>query len=315
MADSIDPPLFERIVVGVDGERGGRDALALAALLQRAGGGELIAVHVHAPAHTVDLSHPGRTEAALAAEQFELLERELAAAGLQAHATVMTENSPARALHTAAERHAAQLIVVGACHLTGAERVVAGDDATGTLHGAPCAVAVAPRGFARSGGELRLVGVGVDDSPEANAALELARHLARRVGAVIRATTVVHLEHPFGSFTAWEPAWPVDVPDARDTGQRLLDRLLADPGHKATGEVAVGTTWEQLASRSGDLDLLVLGARNHSPLRRLVLGSTSTKLVRHIPCPLLVLPRTADARRDRAATGAIAAREAHVARR
>ena len=53
----------------------------------------------------------------------------------------------------------------------------------------------------------------------------------------------------------------------------------------------VGTPWKALAERSADLDLLVVGARSYGPLRRLLLGSTSTKLARHAACPLLVTPR------------------------
>jgi nucleotide-binding universal stress UspA family protein len=298
MADRLEPPIFDRIVVGVDGEQGGRDALALAAVLRRAGGGELIAVHVHPPARNLDVSHPGRVEARLAVERLDMLEREIAAAGVHAQAIVVTENSPARALHAVAERHGAQLIVVGACHLTGTERVLAGDDATGTLHGASCAVAVAPAGFASKRRELRLIGVGVDGTPAASAACEVARSLARRAGAAIRAMTVVRLEHPLSLATTWEPRRPDHAPDPREAGRRLLDHLLAGAGVDATGEVAVGTPWKQLASRSADLDLLVLGTRDRGPLPRVLLGSTSTKLVCHIPCALLVTGSVPAGRRE-----------------
>jgi nucleotide-binding universal stress UspA family protein len=293
MPEHIEPPIFERIVVGVDGGDGGRDALALAGLLQRAGGGELIAVHVHAYGHHVDLAHAEAVESAIVNAHLDRVEREVARAGLRAQPVAITENSPGRALHTVAERYDAQLIVVGACHLSGADRMLVGDDAAGTLHGSPCAVAVAPAGFARGDHGLRMIGVGVDDSPEARAALALARSLARRAGAPLRATTVVHHAQPFGAVSAWEPAWADYEPRAHESGQQLLDRILRDVDDEVTAEVAVGTPWQQLASRSADLDLLVLGARSFGPLRRLLLGSTSTKLARHARCPLLVLPGSA----------------------
>jgi nucleotide-binding universal stress UspA family protein len=290
MGDPIGPALFERIVVGVDGSDGGRDALALAALLQRVGGGELIAVHVYSLSRTVDPASAQWLGATLAQN---LLRSELSRAGVRARRAVVMENSPARALHNIADRHEAQLIVVGASHLTGVDRVLAGDDATSTLHGAPCAVAVAPRGFAQSGGDLRLVGVGLDGSPEARCALALARRIARRAGAGVRATTVVRPARPSGPFPAWEPARPVYEDRARQSGTQLLDRILTSADGDVATDVAVGKAWDQLAWRSADVDLLVLGARSLGPARRLLLGSTSTKLVRRTRCPLLVVPRGA----------------------
>jgi nucleotide-binding universal stress UspA family protein len=42
------------------------------------------------------------------------------------------------------------------------------------------------------------------------------------------------------------------------------------------------------------LDLLVLGSRGFGPLRRVLLGSVSSQLVRLAPCPVLVVPRSVD---------------------
>ena len=158
--------MFTRIVVGVDCREGGRDALALAALLQAAGGGELLALHACAP------------EPLLREDVLSRVEGELARAGVPARAVVVTDRSPAHALRTIAERDAADLIVVGSSHRAGVDRVLAGDDAFATLHCAPCAVAVAPRGFAGSPRALRRIGVGLDESRESRLALALACRLA-----------------------------------------------------------------------------------------------------------------------------------------
>jgi nucleotide-binding universal stress UspA family protein len=68
---------------------------------------------------------------------------------------------------------------------------------------------------------------------------------------------------------------------------------MAELDDDVTPEVAVGGAWKELAARSVGLDLLVVGARAYGPVRRLVLGSTSTKLARYAACPLLVTPRGA----------------------
>jgi nucleotide-binding universal stress UspA family protein len=59
-----------------------------------------------------------------------------------------------------------------------------------------------------------------------------------------------------------------------------------------TGVVTYGTPGEELVSLAKGVDLLIVGSRGYGPVRRLIHGSVSRYLVRHAPCPLLVLPRT-----------------------
>ena len=273
--------MFTRIVVGVDRREGGRDALALAALLQSVGGGELLAVHACAPER--------RRE-----DVPSLVEGELVRAGVTATPLVVTDRSPAHALRTIAERDTADIIVVGSTHRAGVERVLAGDEAFATLHCAPCAVAVAPRGFADMPGSLRRIGVGLDESRESRVALALACRLGHLAGAHVRAITVVPAPVPLWPAIAWEPAWAAgSAGSAPQPDDRRVARVLAELDDDVTPEVAVGAAWKELAARSAGLDLLVVGAHAYGPVRRLVLGSTSTKLARYAACPLLVTPRGA----------------------
>ena len=273
-------PMFTCIVVGVDGREGGRDALALAALLQSAGGGELVAVHACAPAPLLHEDVLARVQA------------ELARAGTTARPLVVTDRSPAHALRTIAERDRAELIVVGSTHRAGADRVLAGDEAAATLHCAPCAVAVAPHGFADAAHALRRIGVGLDSSAESRVALALACRLAHLARAHVRATTVVPAPVPAWPAVAWNDAWAGSPDAVPQQSERMLASAVAELEGDVTPEVAVGTAWKELAARSADLDLLVVGARAYGPMRRLLLGSTSTRLARHAACPLLITPRT-----------------------
>jgi nucleotide-binding universal stress UspA family protein len=288
--------MFTRIVVGVDYREGGRDALALAALLQAAGGGELVALHACA------------SEPLLHEDVLVSVEAELARAGATGRAVVVTDRSPAHALRTVAERVAAELIVIGSTRRAGADRVLAGDDAAATLHGAPCAVAVAPRGFAGSDRTLRRIGVGLDESPEARIALALACRLARLSGAYVRAITVVPAPVPPWPAVAWNPAWAGPSEAKPQPAERLVASVTAELDDDVTPEVVVGTAWKELASRSADLDLLVVGAHAYGPVRRLLLGSTSSRLARHAACPLLMTPRGAHGTADAALVGETPAR-------
>lgn len=69
-----------------------------------------------------------------------------------------------------------------------------------------------------------------------------------------------------------------------------------------------GSPARELADEAEHLDLLVTGSRGYGPIRRLMLGSTSAKLVHHAPCPVLVLTRHADEDRANAPRAAAAAR-------
>jgi nucleotide-binding universal stress UspA family protein len=191
--------------------------------------------------------------------------------------------SSAEGLHEMAERHDADLIVVG------------GDVAADTVHASPCAVAVAPGGYAARDAALRTIGVGCDNSAESLGALALARRIAHEAGGALRAYTVVAPPLPMWPGTIDEPVRPEVHAAARHRGRARLGAALAEIGDNEVGYPVVGNPATELTRRSGHLDLLIVGSRSHGPLRRLILGSTSRRLVREAACPVLVLPRGARA--------------------
>jgi nucleotide-binding universal stress UspA family protein len=67
--------------------------------------------------------------------------------------------------------------------------------------------------------------------------------------------------------------------------------ILAESGIEATTAAPVGQAADEIvraASESG-ADLVVLGARGLNPVKRLVLGSVSTKVLHEAPCDVLVV--------------------------
>jgi len=127
------------------------------------------------------------------------------------------------------------------------------------------------------------VAVGFDGSAESRAALRLGGRLARAAGAALHVVSVA--------------------------SAAVAEHEAAAIAEGGTYEATDGTLATELARRSADLDLLVVGSRAHGPLRRLLLGSTSTRLVREACCPVLVVPRpVASAVVDQAAQPSVAAR-------
>jgi nucleotide-binding universal stress UspA family protein len=285
--------MFKTIIVGVDGHEGGRDALALADRLAQSFGGEIVAVHAYPYDYFVGRGADREFEAAMRQGAMETLETELSHAGVAAHPVVVSDDSPGRALHRTAELEDGDLIVVGSAHRGRIGRVLAGDHATGALHGAPCAVLVAPRGYAARGAKLETIGVGFDGSPEARAALAVARAIAEAAGARMRVIEVVAPTEPGGPFAGYQRDWVEHARIKREDAEERLAAILSELGDIATGDLAFGDPARELAYEANHLDMLVTGSRGYGPVRRLMLGSTSHKLVHEAPCPVLVLTRTA----------------------
>jgi nucleotide-binding universal stress UspA family protein len=300
--------MFETIVVGVDGREGGRDALALSRRLSEISEGELIALHAYPYDYFVSRGANADFETAMHRAAMETVEGELERTGVVARAVAVADGSPGRALHLAASRHHGDLIVVGSAHRGRIGRVLAGDDAAGTLHGAPCPVLVAPGGYAHRSGRLVTIGVGYDGSPESHAALALARDLGQACGARLRIIEVVMPPEPGDPFPAYGPDWSEDARLRYEDAQRRVEGVVATLGDRAIGEVAVGDAARELAFAGNTLDLLVVGSRDHGPIRRLILGSTSNRLVHEARCPVLVTARrTDDEARDAGVASAAAA--------
>jgi nucleotide-binding universal stress UspA family protein len=303
--------VFNTIVVGVDGREGGRDALALGERMQRLFGGELFAVYAYPYDFFVNRSANPDFESVLHGNASDLVENELDRTGVKAHGVAVADGSPARALHKAAKWHDSDLIVVGSDHHGPIGRVVAGDVTLGTLHGALCPVVVAPCRYAEHAKDLETIGVGYDESPEARAAARLACDLAVAAGARLRVISVLERPTPGGGNVTYDPYWAENAEGIRKEAQRQLDELLVELGEIASGEIVVGDPANELSYAANEFDLLVTGARGYGPFRRVMLGSTSSKLVHRAPCPVLVLTRTAISEDEPA--GADAAAEQAVA--
>ncbi|HEU4976966.1 MAG TPA: universal stress protein [Baekduia sp.] len=283
--------MFQNVIVGVDGREGGRDAIALARALGPAG-------------ITLVASYPAeRTRWRGAVEGYfellrkdadELLEQTRRETGVEADVVACPDPSPARAIQRLAAERGADLIVIGSAHHGPVARLLLGDVGRGVLHGAPCPVAVAPRGFAGSDGEIRRVGVGFDDSDEARAALALAAEIAGDRSGVLTVHSAWDVSPVLFTGVAYSPSLDDVLEAERAHATEAVDAALADLP-RAGREIARGRAEEVLEAAAENADLLVVGSRGWGPARRIAVGSTSDHLVHHAACPVLVVPRPAEA--------------------
>jgi nucleotide-binding universal stress UspA family protein len=147
------------VIVGLDGRSHDRDALALARSLQSVLGGSLVLAHVVPPGP----AGPGMAEyeAIVWREGRELLARMSADAGEDVETQLVGPCPAARGLSWVAAEWNAGTLVLGSTHRGAIGRIVPGGVASQLLARAPCAIAVAPLGYA-----------------------ERAQHTISRIGAV-----------------------------------------------------------------------------------------------------------------------------------
>jgi nucleotide-binding universal stress UspA family protein len=268
----LSPTAAAPIVVGFDGEGGGRDALELARVLSSV--------------------RDSRCIVALPETDFAEEARGLLG-DPGAEVTAIGVLSPARMLVQLAERERAGTLVVGASRASRFQRVALGDTAEQVLAHAPCEAVIAPRDYAaeRHRG-LAKIAVAVDGTPESKVALTRAEDLARQAAATIE---ILVADDPVVS--SFEAEFPADAPsslaDVLEAAVGSVDPALAPTGKK------VDTGWHQIvrtiaAALVGacdpDVDLLVMGSRR--PLAHFLGGSVTKHVIGEAPCPVLVVPHT-----------------------
>lgn len=282
------------VIIGYDGSEHSAESLGLGRLLCRALAAEPVIATVLPridPLIPIDTLRYGTRSHAE-----RILENARAALGAaEAGQRVLFDDSAARALYALAEEEEPLALVVGATRHGPLGRVLLGDVASGLLAGGPCAVAVAPRGYAAEERRLGSIAVAVNGSPEATEAAASVGRLAARLRVPVLLLAAVDPVR-FGQVAPF----PVfDAPRIEEIAEQAMARALELAGERIPAEVVVerrllhGPPAEALAEAAEDADLLVVGSRSYGPVRRALLGGTAAKLLGEARRPVLVLPRGA----------------------
>jgi nucleotide-binding universal stress UspA family protein len=280
-------------LAGYDGSPESRAAVQLAVRLAEPAGAGVIAANVfnHAAAGYwvgVEMYPVDRIEDDLRRHAEEVLET-LDVPGVERR--VMGADSPARGLHDLAQVTGAELISVGTTHRGPFGRLAPGSVGMHLLHGAPCpVVAVPPECGDRP---IETIGVAHDGREESKAALHYADELAQRLGARL---VVLGASQPLLVPVGVVPTFPVTAAeDYEREFETMLARTAEGTRSSAESRPMVGPAGPTLTEATADVDLLVTGSRGYGAIAGVVLGSVSRHLVDHAACPVLVVPRPADA--------------------
>jgi nucleotide-binding universal stress UspA family protein len=301
------------ILVGYDPRAADSAPVELGAELARLTGAQLVVASVEGGAPILPVSTPqptvdyavGQVDPDLLPDcgpALEQVDTKLSALGIRYECRRLRNTSAARALQTEAELDDAALLVVGSSRRAASGRVLSGSTAERLLYGSPCAVGVAPAGWKAEdwSGKPREIGVGYVDSDEGRQALESAHALARHVGAALRVVTVVreNLRARLESEPRIESGhFGKDVDDVEGEYKLLRERELratiAELGDDVPvePEVLVGDPAELLVDLTQGIDLLVCGSRGYGPLRGVLLGSVTRRVITEAHAPVIVLPR------------------------
>ncbi|WP_149203832.1 universal stress protein [Actinotalea subterranea] len=140
--------------------------------------------------------------------------------------------------------------------------------------------------------QVRRIVVGVDGSPAAEAALEVALREAEAWGAELTAVAGVPVGTGAG-LLAWLPAAVDHETVLRDVAEGLdvvVDRALeGHPDVSVRRHVLDGTGAALLTEFSTAVDLVVVGSRGRGGFAGLLLGSTSQTVLHHASCPVMVV--------------------------
>jgi nucleotide-binding universal stress UspA family protein len=139
----------------------------------------------------------------------------------------------------------------------------------------------------------------VDFFAPSDAAVTYAASLAVNYGAS------VHLLHVVTPITPFAYEYPIDTGDILRSAQHAADeelkRLAArvrNAGVPADGEVRVGDVFDEIRASIDKLkpELVVMGTHGRRGSERWFMGSTTEKLLRRSPVPVLTIRRTSDNR-------------------
>ncbi|MFB9376903.1 universal stress protein [Kineococcus gynurae] len=288
------------VVVGHLPERGGRAALHLGVALARALGTSLtVATVVRTGRHPAEDSPALERRRTLVAEVEEAARAAVAdlAADVPVVVRVLADRSTSRALGAVAAETGARVLVLGSSAEGHVGQIVVGSTADKLLHSAALPVALAPRGFRAPRGapdRTRPARITVATTGEDEAALVRARDLAEGLGVELRVLVLAVRHRPVltsqAGFDAEAPVVAAWTEEALGAVAELRERGVLPAG--ARTEVGTGPGWREALDAvewTAD-DLLVLGTPPEGPVARVFLGSRATKILRHAPVPVLVLP-------------------------
>ncbi|MFG1930159.1 universal stress protein [Mycobacterium sp. NPDC048908] len=188
-----------------------------------------------------------------------------------------------------------EVLVLGSASGGSLGQVVVGSTADRLLHSSPVPMAIAPRGYrGAKNGSLSRITAAYPGTPETLHVVKRVAALGERLNVPMRVITFAirgrTMYPPEVGLSAEESILEQLASHARETlAQLKTDRVV---GADVDLQVVTGNGWDEALDAADwqDGDLLAIGTSPVGGIARVFLGSRGSKILRHSPVPVLVLP-------------------------
>lgn len=144
-----------------------------------------------------------------------------------------------------------------------------------------------------AGLNLKSILAPIDFSPPSKKALEYAVAVAEQFGAQVN---LLHVVEPIptrdfaNSFPLMMESDKV-IAECKGRLQLLVKQQAIDPNVVDRTVVTEGRAYNEIVKSANNLkvDLIIIATHGYTGLKHAVLGSTAERVVRHAPCPVLVV--------------------------
>jgi nucleotide-binding universal stress UspA family protein len=293
---------LQRILVPIDFSPASQHGLGFAAALAERFRARIQLLHVVEPPVLPEwgYAHIPRREAKLRRAAEERLPQLALESGIDAkliESAVVLSGAAAEEICQAADERCSNLVVIASHGLGGLHSAVFGSTAERVVRRAPCPVltvrdrTLRKKGAEKPGFDLKRIVVTTDFSEASKKAFPYSVALARKFEASLLLLYVVPAHLPV------ELSYIGIVLEERRLMEEARERLPRfrqaefDPHWRVDTLVLNGAPAQEIcrtaeAERS---DLIVMATHGHTGLKHFLLGSVTENVVRHAPCPVLVV--------------------------
>ncbi|CRZ16152.1 universal stress protein [Mycolicibacterium neworleansense] len=189
----------------------------------------------------------------------------------------------------------AEVLVLGSAADGQLGQVVVGSTADRLLHSCPVPLAISPRGYRRpKSTALARITCAYPGTPEAVAVVAQVTDLSRRLDTPMRVVTFAVRGRNMYPPTVGLHAEDAILQEWAKQAQQAMFRLRDDGivGEDVDLQVVTGNDWSEALDAVDWLEgeILAIGTSPGGAVARVFLGSHGSKILRHSPVPVLVLP-------------------------
>ena len=211
---------------------------------------------------------------------------------------LVTVGNPALEIARLAGEKGVDLAVAASHGRSGLKRLILGSVTERLMRTLPCPLLVVrspEHGFVESPGQeirLKQIMVGHDFSSDSDLALKYGLSLAQEFQAALH---LIHVVEPPSYEDLVKPASMPRDKFQQDVRRRLRERLINMVPEEArawctpVATLLAGDPHAELTKYAvvNNIDLIILGVRGHSLVESLLVGSTTDRVIRAAPCPVL----------------------------